>query len=150
MENPMTGEKIYEYVISLGDTIEYGSSLAAILAGNEKPPLHGARFDAPFEGRIDGRISGTISGCDFAFMRADGVLELNIHARIDTNDGARIALWAGGIGRFRLGEPILDLAENVRLTTSYEAYDWVNGRQIWATGAVDLGAGTISLQGFMQ
>jgi hypothetical protein len=146
----MNGEKIYEYAIPLGDTVEYGSSLAAILAGDEKPPLHGARFDGPFEGRIDGRLSGTIRGCDFAFMRSDGVLELNIHARIDTVDGARIALSAGGIGRFRPDEPILDLAENVRLTTSYKAYDWVNGRQIWATGTVDLGAGTISLQGFMQ
>lgn len=146
----MNGEKIYEYVIDLGETIEYGSSLTAILAGDARPPLHGARFDGPFEGPIEGRISGTISGCDFAFMRPDGVLELNIHARIDTDDGARIAFWAGGIGRFRAGEPIIDLAENVRLTTSHQTYDWVNGRQIWAEGTVDLEAGKVALRGFMR
>jgi hypothetical protein len=38
----------------------------------------------------------------------------------------------------------------VRLTTSHESHHWVNGRQIWATGTADLGAGKISVEAFMQ
>jgi hypothetical protein len=146
----MPGEKIYEYVIDVKDTIEYGLSLSDVIAGNAAPPSHGARFDVYFEGQVDGRIQGKISGADFAFMRPDGLIELNIHAKIDAGNGVLIAFWAGGIGRLRSGEPVLDLAENVRLTTSHESHHWVNGRQIWATGTADLGAGKISVEAFMQ
>ncbi|WP_017668532.1 DUF3237 family protein [Sandarakinorhabdus sp. AAP62] len=146
----MLGEKIYEYVVDLTGTIEYGLSLADVVAGTAAPPLHGARFDAGFAGQVKGRLQGSISGTDFAFLRPDGVLELNIHATIDAGNGVLIAMWADGIGRFRAGEPIIDLAENVRLTTSHESHLWVNGRQIWATGTADLEAGKVSLQGFLQ
>jgi hypothetical protein len=146
----MIGEKIYEYVVDVQDTLEYGLSLASILSGEMNPPLHGARFDVHFDGHVEGRISGKISGADFAFMRPDGHVELNIHAKIDVGDGRLIAFWAGGLGRLRAGKPVLDLAENVRLTTSHADYDWVNGRQIWATGTADLALGKISLEAFMQ
>lgn len=146
----MIGEKIYEYVIDMKDTTEYGISLGSILSGEVHPPLHGARFDAYFDGPIQGRLNGRISGADFAFMRPDGKIELNIHAKIELDNGQRIAFWGSGLGLLRANEPVLDLSENVRLTTSYPDYDWVNGRQIWATGTADLGAGKISLAGYMQ
>ena len=146
----MIGEKIYEYVCDMTENIDFGVGLEALLSGQVKPPLHGARFDAHFEGTVEGRISGRISGCDFAFMRPDGNIELNIHARIDLGGGKLIALAAGGVGLWRSGEPVLDLSENVRLTTAHADFDWVNGRQIWATGNADLGAGKIVLAGYMQ
>lgn len=146
----MLGEKIYEYDVDTTATYEYGLSLSDVVAGSMAPPSHGARFDVHFQGQIRGKIQGTISGADFAFMRPDGLVELNIHARIDAGDGVFIAFWAGGIGRLRSGDPVLDLAENVRLTTSHESHQWVNGRQIWATGTADLGAGKISIEAFMQ
>ncbi|WP_164157116.1 DUF3237 domain-containing protein [Sandarakinorhabdus rubra] len=146
----MLGEKIYEYAVDLTSMTEYGLSLADVMAGTAAPPPHGARFDGGFAGQIEGRVRGSISGTDFSFLRPDGVLELNIHATIDAGNGVLIALWADGIGRFRAGEPIIDLAENVRLTTSHESHLWVNGRQIWATGIVDLAAGKVILQGYMQ
>ena len=55
-------------------------------------------------------------------MRADGRLELNIRGIVEADDGARIALSAGGVGVFRAGEPVIDLAENITLHTAFEAY----------------------------
>ena len=41
---------------------------------------------------------------------------------MEADDGARIALSAGGVGVFRAGEPVIDLAENITLHTAFEAY----------------------------
>lgn len=65
----MIGENIYEYVVDVRNSVEYGASLADILSGDVSPPIHTARFDVYFEGQIEGRIFGKISGADFAFKR---------------------------------------------------------------------------------
>src|SRR5208337_2889960 len=112
--NPaMTGEKIYEYDLDITGVTDYGVSLESILAGKAKVPTQGARFDVAFEGNATGRLSGRVRGVDYLRMRADGRIELDIRAAIETSDGFRIALSADGVAVLRPGEPIVDLCENV-------------------------------------
>ena len=146
----MTGEKIYEYDCDFTGVTDYGVTMEAILAGKEKVPLQGARFDVAFEGRAKGRLSGRVRGIDYLRMRADGRVDLDIRAIIETDDGHRIALSADGVGRPRAAEPIADLCENVFLTTAAADYAWVNTRQIWAPGTVHLVAGKIHIEAYMQ
>lgn len=146
----MQGEKIYEYEVDLTGMVDFGIELSDILEGKAPVPPQGARFNAGFAGAVTGKLAGTLAGTDFAYVRADGCFELNIHAVIETHDGHRIAFWADGVATPRAGEPVLDLSENVRLTTASSAYAWVNGRQIWATGTADLASGKIRLAGYAQ
>lgn len=146
----MRGEKIYEYDAEITSQVDFGIELGAILDGSKPIPLQGARFDAGFEGRATGRLAGRVSGFDYAYMRADGCLELNIRGVLETPDGPRIALHATGVGVFRASEPVIDLSENVSLLTAAEDYAWINARQIWAIGFVDLGAGRLHVEGYLQ
>ena len=146
----MRGEKIYEYDLNFTGATDYGVSLESILSGKEKVPPQGARFDVAFEGRASGRLSGRVRGVDYLRMRADGRIDLDIRAIIETGDGCRIALAAGGVAVPRPGEPVADLFENVTLTTAAADYGWVNTRQIWAPGTVNLAAGTVHIDAYMQ
>ncbi len=146
----MRGELIYAYDAALTGTVGFGVEFDAILSGAKPIPPQGARFDGGFEGPMTGRIAGHIRGVDHAYMRPDGRLELNLRAVIETADGARIALAAGGVGVLRADAAMIDLSENVTLITAHEAYAWVNARQIWAIGAVDLAAGRVRLEAFLQ
>ena len=148
--NIMRGERIYQYEVDMTGTIDFGIELAAILDGRQSIPPQGARFDAGFSGRVAGRISGRISGTDHAYLRPDGSFELNLRGVIETDDGCRLALMAGGIGVLRAGEPVLDLSENVNLLTASEHYAWINARQIWAIGTANLATGKIQIDGYLQ
>ncbi|MGA8597924.1 MAG: DUF3237 family protein [Bryobacteraceae bacterium] len=129
---------------------DYGVSMEAILAGKEKMPPQGTRFDVAFEGIAKGRLSGRVRGVDYLHMRADGRIDLDIRATIETSDGFRIGLSVDGIAVMSSGEPIADLSENVSLTTATGSYAWVNTRQIWAPGAVNLATGKIHIDAYMQ
>lgn len=83
-------------------------------------------------------------------MRADGRIDLDIRATIETDDGYRIALSADGVGVPHVDEPIADLFENVCLTTAAADYAWVNMRQIWAPGTVNLAAGKVHIDAYLQ
>jgi len=146
----MTGEKIYGYDLDITGVTDYGVSLEAILAGKEKVPPQGARFDVAFEGRATGRLSGRVRGVDYLRMRADGRIDLDIRATIETGDGFRIGLSADGVAALRPGEPIADLCENVTLTTAAAGYAWVNAHQIWGAGSVNLATGKIHIDAYMQ
>jgi hypothetical protein len=124
--------------------------MEAILAGKERVPPQGARFDVALEGRAKGRLSGRVRGVDYLRMRADGRIDLDIRATIETDDGHRIALSADGVALPHANEPIADLFENVCLTTAAADYAWVNTRQIWAPGTVHLTAGKIHIEAYMQ
>jgi len=52
----MNGEKIYEYDLDITSVIDYGVNMEAILGGQEKIPLQGARFDVTLAGSIKGRV----------------------------------------------------------------------------------------------
>ncbi len=146
----MRGEKIYEYDLDFTGVTDYGVSLEAILAGKEKVPPQGARFDVAFEGRGKGRLTGRVRGVDYLRMRADGRIDLDIRANIETDGGHRIALSADGVGVPRPAEPIADLFENVTLTTAAAPYAWVNTRQVWAPGTVNLATGKVHIDAYQQ
>lgn len=146
----MRGEKIYEYDLDVTGLTDYGVSLEAILTGKEKVPPQGPRIDVAFEGRAQGRLAGHVRGVDYLRLRADGRIDLDIRAAIETGDGRRIALSADGVGAPRAAEPIADLCENVSLSTAAADYAWVNTRQIWGAGTVNFATGKIHIDAFMQ
>jgi hypothetical protein len=146
----MKGEKIYEYDLEVTAVTDYGLTLEAILSGKARVPPQGARIDVAFEGRARGRLTGRVRGVDYLRLRADGRIDLDIRATIETDDGRRIALSADGVAVPRAAEPIADLSENVSLTTAAEDYGWINTRQIWAPGTVNFATGKIHLDAYMQ
>ena len=127
----MRGEEIYEYDLDVTEMTDYGVSLDAILSGKEKIPPQGVRIDVAFEGHARGRLAGRVRGIDYLRMRADGRIDLDIRAVVETENGRRIALSADGVVMPRVAEPIADLLENVNLSTAAEEDVWVNTRQVW-------------------
>ncbi len=144
------GEKIYEYDLDVSGITDYGLSLDAILSGKEKLPLQGVRIDVAFEGRASGRLAGRVRGIDYLRLRADGRVDLDIRAIIETDDGYRIALSADGVGVPRAAEPVADLSENISLSAVAKDYAWVNTRQIWGSGTVNFATGKIHIDAYMQ
>ena len=144
------GEKIYEYDLDVSGITDYGVSLDAILSGKEKLPPQGIRIDVAFEGRAVGRLAGRVRGVDYLRLRADGRVDLDIRAIIETDDGYRIALSADGVGVPRATEPVADLSENISLSTVAKDYAWVNTRQIWGSGTVNFATGKIHIDAYMQ
>jgi hypothetical protein len=146
----MEGEKIYEYDLDVTGVTDCGVSLDAILSGKEKIPAQGTRIDIAFEGHATGRLTGRVRGLDYLRIRADGRMDLDIRAIVETGDGHRIALSADGVAVPRAAEPIADLRENVSLTTAAESYAWVNTRQVWGVGTVNFAIGKIHIDAYMQ
>ena len=143
----LSGELLYEASPKITQVVEYGVSMEALMSGQASPPAEGARFDVHFEGPFTGpRLSGLVKGVDYLHIRADGRPQLDIHAEITTEDGKKIAFAADGVA---LGEaPVLQLRENVTLTTSHPEYSWVNPIQVWASGTVDLAKGEVRVKGY--
>ena len=146
----MRGEKIYEYDLDVTGMTDFGVSLDAVLSGQAAIPPQGLRIDVAFAGEGKGRLAGRVTGVDYVRLRADGRVDLDIRATIETGDGCRIALSGDGVAVPRADEPIADLFENVRLITAAEQYAWVNTRQIWGTGTVNFATGKIHVEAFMQ
>ena len=146
----MRGEKIYEYDLDITEVTDYGIGLDAILSGEEPIPAQGVRLDFAFEGRASGRLAGRVRGVDYARMRADGRIDLDIRALIETEDLHRIALSADGVAMPRAAEPVADLFENIRLDTAAEEYAWVNNCQVWGPGTVDFSTGKVHIEAYMQ
>jgi len=146
----MRGEKIYEYDLDITGVTDYGLTLEAILSRQQAVPPQGVRIDVAFEGRAVGRLAGRVRGVDYARIRADGRIDLDIRAIVETEDGRRIALSADGVAMPRAAEPIADLLENVILSTAAADYAWVNMRQIWGVGTVNFAAGRIHIEAYMQ
>lgn len=120
--------------------VDYGVTLDDLLRGTVTPPPAGARVDIHFEGELQGaKLQGRLQGIDYLVIRADGRCDLNMHATITTDDGARIAFWADGIFVPPADDSgIAQIRENVRLTTAHAEYQWVNQLQVWITGTIHL------------
>jgi hypothetical protein len=146
----MEGERIYEYDLDVTEVTDYGFTLENFLSGKTSVPMQGARIDVAFVGRATGRLAGQLRGIDYLLIRADGRVDLDIHATIETGDGHRIALVADGVCLPRPGEPVADLRENVELITASEDYAWVNTRQVWGVGTVNFAIGKIHVEAYMQ
>ena len=146
----MKGEKIYEYDLDVTQVTDFGITLEDVLSGKTSVPMQGARIDVAFEGRATGRLAGRLHGIDYLLSRADGRVDLNIHAVIETEDGHKIALAADGVCLLHSAEPIADVCENVELITASEDYAWVNTRQVWGVGTVNFASGKIHVEAYMQ
>lgn len=146
----MNGEKIYEYDLDITGMTDFGVTLEVILSGAVPVPPQGARIDVAFDGRSTGRLAGRVTGVDYLTMRSDGRVDLDIRATITTDGGQRIALSAGGVAVPRATEPVVDLSEHGKLTTAATEYAWVNTRQVWACGTVNLATGKIHIDGYLQ
>ncbi len=146
----MHGEKIYEYDLAMSGLTEHGLTLADVLTGSAPIPPEGARIEVEVAGTIAGRLSGTVTGADLTVLRADGLIDLDIRATIETEEGVRIALWADGVAVPRPDAPIGDLFEQVLLGTSAPGYEWLHGRQVWGIGTVDFAEGKIHIDGYLQ
>lgn len=129
---------------------DYGVSLEALLTGQAEVPAAGARIDIYFEGPLQGpKLKGYLKGVDYLLVRADGRCDLNMHARITTDDGAHIAFWADGIFAVPDNSGIAQIRENVRLTTADPRYAWVNQLQIWLTGTIVLAEEKILVKAYI-
>jgi hypothetical protein len=143
------GELLYDYTLSITGMTEYGINLAELMSGKIAMPPEGARFDVYVEGAATGgKLSGTVRGVDYLRVRADGRMELDIHAEITTAGGEKISVKADGVCNPRKDSSISDLKENITLFSSYDNYTWVNTLQVWGIGTVDLATGQIQVKGY--
>ncbi|MEO6681780.1 MAG: DUF3237 family protein [Ginsengibacter sp.] len=127
MKNIELGNPLYEYTAKVTGITEYGLSLNDVMTGKTPVPPEGARFDIAFAGDAKSpKIMGKVSGVDYLHIRTDGRFQLNIHAKITTNDQSTISLHADGVTNPRENSTIADLKENVTLFSSSKNYSWVN------------------------
>jgi hypothetical protein len=134
---------LYEARLRITGVTEYGVALADITARKVPIPPEGIRLDFPFEGTITGpRLDGSGAGVDYALIRADGRIDLHIHARITTVDGATIAMVGEGKGLVG-ASGVVEIRETVRLHSSHPRYKWVNTLAPRGTGTVDFATGQI-------
>lgn len=141
-------ELLFEEEVSLTGITEYGISWNDILSGNVKIPPQGARFDIEFEGKISGeQLNGFIKGVDYLEVRADGNFILNIYASIITDGGEMILLKEDGIlSPGDNGSARLNL--NMRFSSAYPKYNWLNKKQVWGLGEVNMIEGKVTVKGF--
>jgi hypothetical protein len=141
------GELLYDAALQFTKVTEYGLSMAAFLGGQAAPPPAGSRIDVAFEGSISGpKISGHVYGVDYLQIRADGQVRLHIHAEITTEVGEKIAFFGDGIVRPAKTAGLLELRENIALTSSSPAYSWVNTVVGWGQGTVNPATGEIRVK----
>ena len=141
-------KEIFTEEINLTEITEYGIDWSDMLKPNTLIPLQGARFDLAFEGIIKGdQLNGVIKGVDYLEIRPDGKFSLNIHATIITNDGFTISVRETGISTpDSSGKAILHL--NMDFFTASSEYDWINKKQVWSVGEVDMKSGKVLVTGF--
>jgi hypothetical protein len=141
------GELLYEAVVRLSSITAYGANLDAIVAGTERPPPEGARFDLAFGGEFTGpRLAGTLTGVDYINVRADGRFELDLRAHLQTRDGHSVALSGGGTAFPGLQPGTYELREHLCYRTAAPTHAWLNQVQAWARGTVDVAAGELCLR----
>ncbi|MEI9909161.1 MAG: DUF3237 family protein [Bacteroidota bacterium] len=141
------GELLYECTLNPAGFTEYGTSIEEVMAGKVAMPPGGVRCDAYFEGPATGeKLKGMVKGVDYLRVRPDGRMELDVHAKITTEDGQKISLKADGVCIPRKDSRISDLRENITLFSSYKNYTWMNTLQVWGIGTIDLTTQIINLK----
>lgn len=140
-------EFLYDARVGFTQVSDFGIALADVLARQVAPSPAGMRFDIAFSGEINGpRIAGTIEGVDYLEMRADGRLDLNIHATITTRDAKRIAFAARGMLQPRPDSPLVRLLETATYSTSATEYAWLNQVLAWGVGEVNPAKGEVTVK----
>jgi hypothetical protein len=141
-------ELLFEEEVNLTGISEYGVSWEDILSGKVKIPPQGVRFDIAFEGKISGeKLNGFIKGVDYLEVRADGNFILNIYASIITDDAEMISLKEDGIlSPGDNGSAKLNL--NMKFSSAFPQYSWLNKKQVWGVGEVNMIEGKVTVKGF--
>jgi hypothetical protein len=138
---------LFDEQIQLTNIVDYGVSWEGLTTGQAVLPPIGLRFDLDFEGRLTGEVNGVIKGTDYLEIRADGKFQLHIQARIITDDGETIAVKEDGISTpGDDGTAVLNL--NMQFYTVSEKYSWINKKQAWAVGEVDMLTGAVKMKCF--
>ncbi|MDB5977658.1 MAG: hypothetical protein JWR07_4418 [Nevskia sp.] len=110
------------------------------------------RFNFPLTGgEVWGpRLSGKVrpGGADFATLRTDGVIILDVRGLLESNDGALIDIAYSGVldlgpegyANFLKGimPKELPIRAAPRFRTAHPAYQWLNRLQCYSIGAADL------------
>ena len=139
---------LYDAQLHIDEIIDFGYPLAALASDTPLPPS-GVRFDVTFSGTVAGTgLNGAVVGVDYLSVRADGRLDLHLHARVRTDDGARLAFVGTGIAIATRGAGPLPLFEQVTLHSTDARYLWVNGLPIWGHGTIDLSRAELRVRGF--
>lgn len=147
--SPEGSELIYQAEIHFRGEVEYGVSMAELFGGGSGLLSEGARFDQTFEGQLHGpRLAGSIDGTDYLYVRPDGAFLLHLHARVETEDGANIAMASEGVSLQVEGEDLAQLRTAVSLFTLAEPYRWLNKLQLWAVGTLDPKTGTAFIEAY--
>ena len=74
---------------------EFGSSFEALLQGKLEIPKEGFRVNVGVKGVVSGpEFEGTATGVDYAYVRADGRMQLDVKVTITTVDGKNISFAA--------------------------------------------------------
>lgn len=138
-------ELLFEEDVVLTGVKDYGVSWEQFAAGTAPIPPEGLKFDIHFEGAVTGdRVNGKINGVDYLTVRSDGRLFLDLHASIETADGATIKVKESGInaqGTLRL---------NMDFHTNDKRYKWLNHIHVWGAGSVDFATGKVKIQGYQH
>jgi Protein of unknown function (DUF3237) len=143
------GELLYTVTLNITGMKEYGVSFAALMAGEVKAPVEGARFDVAFEGVAAGsKLNGTAEGIDYVRVLADGRLELHIHETITTEDGQNISAHGEGMATPRQEGGIADVRVNMTLFASSKDYAWVNHVPVRGVGTIDLAKQVIQVTAY--
>jgi hypothetical protein len=141
-------ELLYEMVLRITGSVGYGVSFQAIAAGKAAPPPEGARLDVMFEGSVDGpKLKGSVHGVDYVNIRADGRMELHVHAQLDLTDGGKVSYFADGVGTLD-AKGILHNRQNVTLKSNSPAHTWVNSIQVWAAGTLNMATREALIKGY--
>jgi hypothetical protein len=136
---------ICEFSYQITGIVDFGVTLDEVLGGNLPP--EGVRLDIVCEGSVTGMIEGSTRVTDHFYARPDGKFEINVRGVITTEDGARIAVIASGVGTLQ-GDGTARIFESISLHSSFEQYSWLNRAALRVTGSVNLMTATISLRVF--
>ena len=142
-------ELLYTVTLNITGIKEYGVSFAALMAGELKPPVEGARFDVPFEGTATGpKLNGPAEGIDYVLVRANGQFELHIHETIRTVDGQNISVHGDGVATLRPEGGIADVGVNMTLFASSKEYTSLNQVPVRGIGTIDLAKQVIQVSAY--
>ncbi|WP_196889191.1 DUF3237 family protein [Aureivirga sp. CE67] len=114
-------------------------------------PEEGRRVNFLFEGPVNGEINGTLKGTDYGTMLPNGNVIVDVHATIETNDGAKIAVRYKG-ETVPNSQTISDLTETGTLISNHPDYAHLNDMFIVGVGTSDNTTNTlmISIYGFEE
>jgi hypothetical protein len=125
---------LFEIKYDVTSAVEFGSSFEALLQGKLEIPKEGFRVNVGVKGVVSGpEFEGTAEGIDYAYIRADGRMQLDVKVTITTVDGKNISFTADGVAIPQPDGSML-IAENVTLFSSHPEYVHLNTLQIWGYG----------------